>query len=340
MDPTSASVDRNDLFYDCLEAFDDSDSDRPPPPASYLRHARGDVERARADWEATLLWRAKENVGGILSSPHPVFRKIKATYPHTIHGLSRDGYPVVYEQPGQMDLKALFQDGCPVSDVVRHYVFFMEYLSNRICGDTELRRSGAMASGGPKPGSADGFGFVVVMDMRGVSVSHLSADVLKYMNRASDINKRHYPMSMKRVIAVNVTGILAAAWSGVKRIVPKAGAGGAPDIASDRYLAALEEIIATDQIPPEFGGSSPYTLGAHPYEVGLWNLVDSVEHHQSDEKVDIAAREEEPNDNKGMDKHLNSQIAVGTVQSEKTTEADLHQEKLQAFLSEALFQGG
>ena len=36
-----------------------------------------------------------------------------------------------------------------------------------------------------------------------------------------------------------------------------------------------------DQIPPDYGGSSPYRLGEHPYEVGLTNMIDDLENASS-----------------------------------------------------------
>lgn len=34
-----------------------------------------------------------------------------------------------------------------------------------------------------------------------------------------------------------------------------------------------------DQIPPEYGGSSPYRLGEHPYEVDLVNMIDVLQNN-------------------------------------------------------------
>ena len=80
-------------------------------PANYLKLCRGDEIKAEKMWRATQEWRRKQHVWKIHSMPNKWFSSIKAAYPHFIHGYSKKGYIVIYEQPGKMKLKQLFQDG-------------------------------------------------------------------------------------------------------------------------------------------------------------------------------------------------------------------------------------
>lgn len=47
-------------------------------------------------------------------------------------------------------------------------------------------------------------------------------------------------------------------------------------LSSSQYLDALHEYIDDDQIPKEYGGSSPYQLGEHPFEKSLHDLVNEA----------------------------------------------------------------
>jgi len=252
-------------------------------PTCYLDFCRGNRERAQEAWEATQRWRFEKRVWRIHTLPNPWFAKIKEAYPHFVHGHSKAGYPIIYEQPGNMNLKELFRNGCEIADMVGHYTFFMEFVSNCICTRPEIRSTHhASDSGIIESHSPSSWGIMVVMDVKGAGLSHLSGDVLKYLKQAGDINSNHYPNSMKRAFLVNSPFWLAGAWSGIKGILP---ASVQVDILSEtKYSDALRQHIDDDQIPPEYGGSSPYSLGDHPYEAELRQLVEKASNNSDDEQ--------------------------------------------------------
>lgn len=240
-------------------------------PSTYLSFHGGNQPRARAAWEETQRWRLEKRVWRIHTLPNPWFAKIKHAYPHFVHGHSKGGFPIIYEQPGQMDLKRLFMEGCQVEDMLYCYTFFMEFVSNVICTKDEVR---AKLGPNPPPHGSSTWGIMVVMDVKGAGLSHLSGNVARYVKSAGDINSAHYPMSMKRAFVINAPFWLGGAWSGIKGLLPDSVQ---VDILSERmYPSALREYIDEDQIPPEYGGSSSFSLGQHPYEVELRQLVDRV----------------------------------------------------------------
>jgi hypothetical protein len=106
--------------------------------------------------------------------PNRWFYKIKEAYPHFVHGNSKAGYPIIYEQLGRMNLKDLFRNGCEISDMVWHYTFFMEFVSNRICTRADVRSK--LHPDSPQQGSSF-WGTMVVMDVKGAGLTHLSGDV-------------------------------------------------------------------------------------------------------------------------------------------------------------------
>lgn len=137
----------------------------------------------------------------------------------------------------------------------------MEFFSNCICTLPEINE---ILQRRPKRDLACPWGFSVVMDIKGVSLSVFSGDVLRYLKQAGDINSAHYPMSMQRALVVNAPFWIAGAFTTIKAILPNSVQ---VDLLSTKnQTERLREYIDDDQIPPEYGGSSLYGLGDHPYE--------------------------------------------------------------------------
>ena len=236
------------------------------PPAWKLMHK----SKASEKWESTKRWRIENKVWKIHSTPHPRFPRIKDAYPHYIHGYSKLGYPIVYEKPGAMTLKKYFSEGTiTVDDMMHHYRYFMEFLSNSLCSSPEVRE---MLDKRPESQNVSHWGFMVVMDVSGISLGVLSGDVLRYLQQAGKVNAEHYPYSTNMALLVNSPFWLSGAFGTIKSILPENTQ--ADILSSSNQLEGMRKHIDDDQIPKEFGGSSPYTLGEHPFEKELEKAVE------------------------------------------------------------------
>jgi hypothetical protein len=254
-------------------------------PPGYLSINNNDHVKSQFKYEATQQWRRSEQIHCIHSRPHAWFRKIKAAYPHVIHGYTPDGMIVIYEAPGKMNLKELLRNGCSVKDMLFHYCYLMEYLSNIESVLSEINvnevnqdwqeplAAYAHAKQMRLQNESVPFGFVVVMDIAGATPTSLSGDVMTYLKQAGDVNSLHYPGSMRRAILVQAPFWLGSMWKAIKGILP---ASVTADLLSGTQTmnGGLKQYIAEDQIPIEYGGKSPFKLGEHPFEVGLRKLVE------------------------------------------------------------------
>lgn len=242
-------------------------------PSNYLDMCSGNLEKAHKMWSATQQWRYEKNIWKIHTVPHPCFKEIKAAYPHFIHGHSKQGFPIIYEQPGKMNLKEFFRTGGEISEMVRHYTFMMEFISNCVVTRDDIR---GLNGEGDTSAQFDpsSWGTMVVMDVQGASITSLSGDVLKYLKQAGDINTAHYPLRLKRAFVVNTPFWLAGAFSSIKGILPESVK--AELHSANKHIDGLRKLVDDDQIPKEYGGSSPYPLGQHPYEVALQEMVDKA----------------------------------------------------------------
>lgn len=73
-------------------------------PGRFVRGCKGNMQEARARWEATKKWRQENGVDVILEEPHPHFEVIKRHYPHFFHCRDKQGHLIYIEQPGAIDL--------------------------------------------------------------------------------------------------------------------------------------------------------------------------------------------------------------------------------------------
>ena len=105
------------------------------------------------------------------------------------------------------------------------------------------------------------------MDVKGISLSLLSGDVLTYLKAASEINSKHYPLSQKKLFIVNAPFWFSGAWGGIKNVLP-ASVRDNTSISSGSYLPALLKDIDRQEIPKEYGGDHHLSLGESEAERG------------------------------------------------------------------------
>jgi len=281
------------------------------PPRNYQEMHKS---KAMAKWSETQRWRMKSRAWKILDTPHPWFPKIKDHVSSTLHGFSRMGYPVVYEKPRDMHIKALFQNELEVSDLIHNYVFFLEYMSHIICNKPEVREA---LDQRPDEQSSSKWGFIIVWDMTNFSLTaNASASVLKYLSQADTVNSLHYPDTMVRGFAINTPFWFSGAFRTVKSVLP---ASLKIDIFSgSNQLDGLRAHIDDNQIPKEFGGSSAYKLGEHPFETDLHELAQTLNSRgdsENDHEIEIEC-DDVPNymsQELCRDDHISQAVRKGSI---------------------------
>jgi len=257
---------------------------RSPPiiPVAYQNFYKS---QAHEKWEESKIWRKDNKIYKIHDRPHRHFFKIKEAYSHCVHGYSKMGYPVVYEKPGSMKLKELFKEGGSVDDMLHHYTYFLEYMCNVLSQRPELQEA---RNNRPDSELKLDWGFVVVMDTTGFSLSILSGSVLQYLQKAQKINNSHYPLTTTLALVVNSPFWLSSVFGKLKPLLPKNAKTNLFGVSNS--LEGLREHIDDDQIPKEYGGSSPYPIGEHPFERQLYDLVelkmDEEDKYETDEDID------------------------------------------------------
>jgi len=166
----------------------------------FIAGEKGDVEKGRARYLATLEWRKENDIDDILVTPHPHFEIIKKYYPQYFHGRTRDGLPVYYERPGKIDLPALKREGLSIDDLLRHYMYITEYLW-RVVEPNDSGRS------------------ITVLDVTGIGMYDLGGEVLDFIKRASAFTGAHYPERSAHIFIINIPGWFNMIWRMIKPLI-------------------------------------------------------------------------------------------------------------------------
>lgn len=220
-------------------------------PLRFLRACKGDEEEGRRRYQETLQWRRDNNTDQVLFEAWPSFELVKQHYPHFFHGTGRRGQPVFYEQPPRTDLKALRAGGVDLAKLLNHYAMIAEFQWQVVERD-DFQRS------------------IYIIDLAGIRMSDFVGECVDFVRAASAFTAAHYPERAGHVYVVNVPGWFRMIWNVIRPMVDEVTLEKIHILrGKEEIFEALLEQIPVENIPQEYGGQSPYKLGASPEEVLL-----------------------------------------------------------------------
>lgn len=229
-------------------------------PVRFLRAAKGDKVEGLRRYQQTLQWRKDNKIDSLLFDAWPTFELTKQHYPHYFHGLGRNGQPVFYEQPPKTDLRALRNGGVGSAQLLKHYAMVTEFQWQMVQPD-DLQRS------------------IYIIDLAGIRMTDFVGECVDFVRQASAFTAAHYPERAGHVFVVNVPGWFKIIWNVVKPMVDEVTLEKIHILrGKEEIFEALQQQIAVENIPQEYGGSSCYKLGEAPEEVLLRDLM----HHNNE----------------------------------------------------------
>lgn len=302
----------DNVFFDCLsEVFDDDSSisdeialyingkcvysDGSPAyvpvgncrsqiSRDYMEFCNGNLRKARTMWEATQAWRKEEHIWNIHTKPNIRFQEAKAYYPSCYHGYSKASFVIEYSYPGQMDSKNLIPNAEAMDDIMRHHFFMQEYITNCLytCKNTWNKLGKLPPRLGPETSTS--CGVVVVLDLKGTGPHLLTSAVFTFLRRMIESSATHYPTLAKQCLIINAPFWASGVFATLKPFLPDS----LPvEIVSEQgTMEALQRYIDDEQLPKEYGGTNPYALHQHPFELELHRFVTEVaKKHRSSESI-------------------------------------------------------
>jgi hypothetical protein len=245
-------------------------------PLAFLNWYRGNLVSARKAYGRTLQWRKENNVDNLLEQPQDHFQKILQHYPHAIHGRSRDGCVVLYEMLGRAQPKELLNvDGLTFEGLLWHFALRNEYVFQNLCSHEESLRWMLPQNDYERdkasniPAGKEGRGKIMtVIDVKGIRVSDITADVIKFISKSSEIIDSHYPFRVQRLIICNAPRWFSSVWNLLARILPDSVK---KKISIIPGVDELDLVIDPSQRPAEYGGTD-VPLGQAPEMLAFLEL--------------------------------------------------------------------
>ena len=193
---------------------------------------------------AWLSWHREHDVDAIFTTPKPAFACVKSYYPHAFHGVTRDGFAVQLEMPGQFprlldELRRRGHDD-PTCAVVEHVSFVMCHAFDRL--DAREFPEGRILRRGH-------------MSRLGTPLSDTSYEAFTFLKAMASLSSAAFPERIHKVVIVNPPAVFGILWSVFSPMVS------ARTLARVRICRGVDEArdvlledLDLNDIPREYGG--------------------------------------------------------------------------------------
>ncbi|CAK4086592.1 unnamed protein product [Aphanomyces euteiches] len=203
----------------------------------FIAAEKGNLEKGRQRYEATLKWRRENRIDTLLYEPQPHFHIIKQNYPQYFHGKSKNGHRVYYERLGYVDFKTLKKSGLSMDQLLHHYMYITEFLW-KILEPSDSGRS------------------ITVLDVANFGFFDLTGDVTSFIRQAMAFAGEHYPERSAQIIVINVPGWFNATYRAMSPLIDPVTKAKIRICTSSTATQELLAAIDIDQLPSNYGGTS------------------------------------------------------------------------------------
>jgi len=210
---------------------------------------KGDVDKSVVCMKAAAKWRrecAKEWVerGAEECLGCPV-EEISQFYKGSYAGHDKEGRPIWYEIPGQMDVSSLL---CLATkeDFLRFHVCQMESMVQ----DQFKKTSAAFRRTINKSFS--------IVDLKGLKFADLSSENIDFVKAIAKVDSDNYPETMGKMVIINTPGIFNFAWKVISGFLDP-GTVKKVEVLGDEneWVPRLNELVDSSELPAELNGSGP-----------------------------------------------------------------------------------
>jgi len=167
----------------------------------YIRGYKDDPlprEKAIAMLGKMLTWREETKVDEIIKETLPKGAQFKSIWPSGLHGVGREGNPILVNRVGQVDSNRLYKE-FNMDEVLKFHIQEMEALDS-------LKESQCKAR------NVRLYQHIAILDLKGLGLSHLKERFTDPLKKFINIDQDFYPESLYVMIIVNAGLIMKAAW--------------------------------------------------------------------------------------------------------------------------------
>jgi len=167
----------------------------------YIRGYKDDVDpkgKALEMLGKMLEWREANNIDQLVTQTLPKGDVFKHIWPSGIHGHGKEGHPILVNRVGAVDGSKLTKE-FTMEQVTQFHIQEMESLN--------AAKESASAAKGERV-----YKHIAILDLKGLSMSHLSEKFRGPMKQFVNIDQDFYPETLHVMIIVNAGILMKAAW--------------------------------------------------------------------------------------------------------------------------------
>lgn len=202
--------------------------------STYHLHDRGDKRKALDLFNQGQAIRKELGLDGVLEAAYPQYAQIAEQYPVALHARSKKGEVLLVQRPGKLDVGKLKAAGVERQDVVRYFMYHLEFALHKIDPNAKV---------------------VMVIDMADLGLLKLAnADFLGTIRDVSNTLGAVYCRKVNHYVVANPPSIFNTLWKILVTVLP---AGAADNLTVCENAQALEAIMESHLVPQEMGGNLP-----------------------------------------------------------------------------------
>ena len=157
------------------------------------------VAHAASMYTAAMAFRAERQCWRLLDEAFYTESEVmRRFFPSGHVGRDREGYPVICERVGNIDLIGI-NASMPPAEFLTWVCFYHE-------GQEAIMTAASKAAG------CDRHKMCVIIDMQGLGIRQLSFDTLAVLKRRTLMEESNYPETVKRVLLINTPAVFATVW--------------------------------------------------------------------------------------------------------------------------------
>ncbi|KAK3274370.1 hypothetical protein CYMTET_17446, partial [Cymbomonas tetramitiformis] len=217
-----------------------ADDEEEQIPDRFILSCPGDLKEAQRRWHLSKSWKKQNDIANILQKRQPYFRTLKEAYPQYYHKRDKEGRPVVIESITSLKktVKEIHDAGISMDQVLLHSAFVTEYLWQVI--DSSELPGGKMTR---------------IIDVQGVSIFDLSAEVLHFLREVGNMYGVNYPERQHKIFVVNVPAYFSVLWKLVRPLVRPITVEKTQILQAHQVREELLAVIPAENLPVEYGGT-------------------------------------------------------------------------------------
>jgi len=196
-------------------------------------------------------WREKNDIDTILKEEPAHYDLINRYVPFSMYLPDKEGHIVTIEKFGGIYSDGLKDHGIGVSELLRHYIFQLEWLWTVAA-----------------PREADMI--TMIMDLGNVTLDQLTSDNMELVKARVRIGCTHYPNRAVRLLVVNVPSWASYGYRIMASLISEETKAKIQLLThEDLSRGALQMYIHHKNLRPEYGGTSKIPVGGAPLDLKI-----------------------------------------------------------------------